>query len=31
VPENWDPTYYRARAKAWREKAATLPEEDQAE
>jgi hypothetical protein len=27
VPENCDPTYYRERAKAWREKAAALPED----
>jgi hypothetical protein len=28
VPQNWDPVVYRERAKAWREKAATLPEGD---
>jgi hypothetical protein len=27
VPEHWDPTYYRERAKAWREKAIMLPED----
>ena len=27
MPENWNPTYYRERAKAWREKAAVLPED----
>jgi hypothetical protein len=27
VPENWDPAYYRERAKAWRDKATTLPED----
>ena len=27
MPDHWDPTYYRERAKAWREKAATLPED----
>jgi hypothetical protein len=27
LPENWDPAYYRERAKAWREKAAVLPED----
>jgi hypothetical protein len=27
MSEQWDPTYYRERAKAWRERAATLPEE----
>jgi hypothetical protein len=27
VPENWDPAYYRDRAKAWRDKAASLPED----
>jgi hypothetical protein len=26
VPENWDPIYYRERVKAWRDKAASLPE-----
>jgi hypothetical protein len=25
VPEKWDDAYYRERAKAWRDKAATLP------
>lgn len=28
MPENWDPTYYRERAKAWRAKAASLPGDD---
>jgi hypothetical protein len=28
VPENWDPAYYRDRAKAWRDKATLLPEDD---
>jgi hypothetical protein len=28
VPENWDPAYYRERAKAWREKAILLSEDD---
>jgi hypothetical protein len=27
LPEHWDPAYYRDRAKAWRDKAATLPED----
>ena len=27
VPEHWDPAYYRERAKAWRDKATTLPED----
>lgn len=27
MPENWNPGYYRERAKAWREKAAILPED----
>ena len=27
VPESWDPACYRERAKAWREKAMTLPED----
>ena len=27
LPEHWDPTYYRDRAKAWLDKAATLPED----
>ena len=27
MPENWDPAYYRDRAKAWRDKAAALPED----
>ena len=26
MPENWDPIYYRERVKAWRDKAASLPE-----
>ena len=25
MPEKWDDAYYRERAKAWRDKAATLP------
>ena len=25
LPEHWDPAYCRDRAKAWRDKAATLP------
>jgi hypothetical protein len=28
MPENWDPAIYRERAKAWREKAASLPDDD---
>jgi hypothetical protein len=28
MPEKWDPAKYRKRAKAWREKAASLPETD---
>jgi hypothetical protein len=28
MPDTWDPVIYRERAKAWREKAATLPEGD---
>jgi hypothetical protein len=28
LPEKWDPTIYRERAKAWREKAASLSEND---
>jgi hypothetical protein len=28
VPEIWDPARYRERAKAWRDKAATLPDDD---
>ena len=28
MPEKWDPAEYRKRAKAWREKAAALPETD---
>ena len=28
MPETWDPVVYRERAKAWREKAAALPEGD---
>jgi hypothetical protein len=27
MPENWNPAYYRERAKAWRDKAAALPED----
>jgi hypothetical protein len=27
VPETWDPACYRERAKTWREKAMTLPED----
>jgi len=27
VPENWDPAFYRERAKAWRDKAITLPDD----
>jgi len=27
MPENWDPAHYRERAKAWRDKATTLPED----
>ena len=27
MPENWDPAFYRERAKAWRDKAASLPED----
>ena len=27
MPEHWDPDYYRERAKAWRDKATTLPED----
>jgi hypothetical protein len=26
MPEKWDPAEYRKRAKAWRQKAASLPE-----
>jgi hypothetical protein len=29
VPESWDPAVYRERAKAWRDKATVLPEDDQ--
>ena len=28
MPDVWDPVTYRERAKVWREKAATLPEDD---
>ena len=28
LPESWDPVVYRERAKAWRDKATTLPEDD---
>jgi hypothetical protein len=28
VPENWDPAIYRERARAWREKVASLPDDD---
>ena len=28
VPETWDPACYRERAKAWRDKATVLPDED---
>jgi len=28
MPEKWDPVVYRERARAWREKADTLPEID---
>lgn len=28
MPEKWDAAEYRERAKAWREKAAALPESD---
>jgi hypothetical protein len=28
MPDRWDPMVYRERAKAWREKAAALPEND---
>jgi hypothetical protein len=28
VPETWDPVRYRERAKAWREKATVLPDDD---
>ncbi|HZI75886.1 MAG TPA: hypothetical protein VFD73_18050 [Gemmatimonadales bacterium] len=28
MPERWDAAEYRKRAKAWREKAAALPETD---
>ena len=28
MPEKWDAAEYRERAKAWRDKAATLPEAD---
>jgi hypothetical protein len=28
VPESWDPAVYRERAKAWRDKAITLPDDD---
>jgi hypothetical protein len=28
MPDTWDPVIYRERAKAWREKAAALPEDD---
>ena len=28
MPDNWDPAIYRERAKAWRNKAASLPEID---
>jgi hypothetical protein len=27
MPETWDPTIYRERAAAWRNKAASLPED----
>ena len=27
MPESWDPEIYRQRAAAWRQKAASLPEE----
>ena len=27
MPDSWDPKIYRQRAAAWREKAASLPEE----
>jgi hypothetical protein len=28
MPDTWDPVTYFERAKAWREKAAALPEDD---
>ena len=28
MPDKWDPTIYRDRAKQWRERAASLPQED---
>ena len=28
MPEAWDPTIYRERAAAWRNKAASLPEDN---
>jgi hypothetical protein len=28
MPNTWDPAVYRERAHAWREKAASLPEND---
>jgi hypothetical protein len=27
MPETWDPTIYRERAAAWRDKASSLPED----
>ena len=29
MPEAWDPTIYRERAAAWRNKAASLPEDSE--
>jgi hypothetical protein len=28
MPDKWDPVVYRERAKAWRDRAASLPEND---
>jgi hypothetical protein len=28
MPDTWDPVVYRERAKAWRDRAASLPESD---
>jgi hypothetical protein len=28
VPQSWDPAIYRERARAWREKASSLPDGD---
>jgi hypothetical protein len=28
MPDTWDPVVYRERAKAWRDRAASLPEND---